>query len=103
MEAIMKHGKMMSFTLLGGLLFGLGVAVNPASAQTTVACPPGYYYLPGTGCQLFGDPATAYAYSYPDPYVYPPTFYAPFGGFHGGDHDFHGHEGFHGGGEHGRR
>jgi hypothetical protein len=100
----MKHCKMilMSFAVFGGILLGVGATTNPAAAQTTVACPPGYYYLPGSGCQIFGGAPPAYAYAYP--YAYPPAYYAPFGvvgafgsrdGFH--DHGFVGHEGFHGG------
>jgi hypothetical protein len=100
----MKHSKtLVSFALLGGLLVGVGAAATPASAQMNVSCPLGYDYLPDVGCQPIGDaPPATYAYSYP--YAY----YAPFGviggfGFRGGDHDFHGHEGFRGGGEHGHR
>jgi hypothetical protein len=104
----MKHSKtLVSFALLGGLLVGVGAAATPASAQMNVSCPLGYDYLPGVGCEPSGVAPSA-AYSYPFAYSYPYAYYAPLGvnggfGFRGGDHDFHRHEGFRGGGEHGHR
>ncbi len=46
----MKSGKIfIGVALSAALVFGSGLAVKPAAAQSGVACPTGYYYLPGTG------------------------------------------------------
>jgi hypothetical protein len=79
----------MYLALVGGITLAMS-ASNPASAQ--FACPPGYYYVPGYGCEL---PNSAYAlpgYGYGVPLVAP--FY-----YYGGTWD---HRWDHGGGFHGR-
>jgi hypothetical protein len=69
--------------LAGGITLAIA-ASNPASAQ--FACAPGYYYVPGYGCEV---PNSAYAppeYGYIAPPVAPFYFY---GGAwnHRRDHD----------------
>jgi hypothetical protein len=58
--------------LLGGIALAAS-ASNPAAAQ--FACPPGYYFVPGYGCEL---PNSSYAlpeYDYDAPPVVPFSFY----------------------------
>ena len=106
----MKLGKiLMSVGLFASLIFGSATFVDPAAAQTGVQCPPGYYYLPGAGCQLVSASELNYSqlnysYAYPPPYAYTPyysPYYSPFGviggvglsnGFRA--HDFGRHEDF---------
>ena len=70
----MNRAKTMTMYL--ALVAGITLAVsasNPASAQ--FACPPGYYYVPGYGCQV---PNSTYAppdYGYDAPLVAPFYFY----------------------------
>jgi len=69
-EAAMNRAKTitMCLALVGGITLAIS-ASNPASAQ--FACPPGYYYVPGYGCEL---PNSAYAlpeYGYGVPLVAP--------------------------------
>jgi hypothetical protein len=95
----MNRGRTMAkrLALVGGITLALS-AGNPALAQ--FACPPGYYYVPGYGCEV---PNSAYAlpgYGYDAPLVAPFYFYGDtwnhrWDGFHGrGDfgHDDRGHD-----------
>lgn len=91
----MNRGRTMMKYLVfaGGITLAIS-ASNPASAQ--LACPFGYYYVPGYGCEL---PNTTYAlpeYGYVAPPVVP--FY-----FYGGtwDHRWDRDRGFHGRGDFG--
>jgi hypothetical protein len=110
----MKFGRIvMGVALAAGLMLGAGATVAPAAAQAQVACPPGYFFLPGTGCQLLSASnlnnlnysELNYSFGSPQPYAYAPDdnsyyYYAPFAviggigirGFHGKHHGrFHKH------------
>jgi hypothetical protein len=64
------------------LALGFAAIVQPAAAQTPVSCPPGYYYLPGTGCEIVTNSTLNYSqlnYSYGSSGYPPPTYAAPYG------------------------
>jgi len=84
--------------LAAAVVLGLGGTARPATAQVSLVCPLGYYYLAGYGCYPFGGYAyyPNYAY-YPYPYTVPYGFTFRFGDFdrdHDRDHD---HDRFRGG------
>jgi hypothetical protein len=98
----MKISKILTSVALAGLVLSLGTTARPAAAQVGIACPPGYYFLPGIGCQLVAASnlnysQLNYSYGYQQPYDYAPypyPYYAPFavtgGGFGRGFHDHDG-------------
>jgi hypothetical protein len=80
-EAAMKRGRtILSAFALATVLFIGWSAADPASAQ--FACPPGYYYVPGYGCQVPNAP-----YVLPEYDGFPPVV-EPF--YYGGRRDFYG-------------
>ena len=58
--------------LLGGISLAIS-ASSPASAQ--FACAPGYYYVPGYGCELPNSTYVLPEYEYVAPPVVPFSFY----------------------------